>query len=133
MIHNHPYLVIKSINYSFFTVMTLWWIASFITHLMKVGNVGEYGPTKTHLLLMVTTFPAGVGVFIYPVVEAIWGELSLLKVVGYTVLSLIVGGLAGNMIFRGLFSTSIGILFINPLAMLCSLAGTAILVMQYLP
>ena len=36
---------------------------------------------------MVTTLPAGVGVFIYPIVEAVWGELSLLKVIGYTVLS----------------------------------------------
>ena len=57
---------------------------------------------------MVTTLPAGVGVFIYPIVEAVWGELSLLKVIGYTVLSLIVGGLVGNMIVRGLFSTSRG-------------------------
>ena len=49
------------------------------------------------------------------------GELSLLKVIGYTVLSLIVGGLVGNMIVRGLFSTSIGILLINPLAILSAL------------
>jgi hypothetical protein len=76
--------------------------------MMKVGNIREYGPTKSHLLLMVTTLPAGVGVFIYPIVEVVWGELSLLKVIGYTVLSLIVGGLVGNMIVRGLFSTSIG-------------------------
>lgn len=118
---------------NFLMVMILWWIASFITHLMKVGNVREYGPTKAHLLLMVTTFPAGVGVFIYPVVEAVWGELSLLKVVGYTVLSLIVGGLVGNIIVRGLLSTSTGVLFINPLAMLFSLTGIAILIVQYLP
>ena len=70
---------------------------------------------------MVTTLPAGVGVFIYPIVEAVWGELSLLKVIGYTVLSLIVGGLVGNMIVRGLFSTSIGILLINPLEILFAL------------
>lgn len=133
MIHNHPTWVIKSMFYTFLMVMTLWWITSFITHLMKVGNIREYSHTKTHLLLMITTFPAGVGVFIYPVVEAVWGELSLLKVVGYTVLSLIVGGIVGNMIVRGLFSTSIGILFINPLAMLFSLAGIAILALHYLP
>ena len=61
--------------------------------MMKVGNIREYGPTKTHLLLMVTTLPAGVGVFIYPIVEAVWGELSLLKVIGYTVLSSLSEGL----------------------------------------
>ena len=118
---------------NFLMIMILWWISSFITHMMKVGNIREYGPTKTHLLLMVTTLPAGVGVFIYPIVEAVWGELSLLKVIGYTVLSLIVGGLVGNMIVRGLFSTSIGILLINPLAILFSIAGIAFLIVQYLP
>ena len=118
---------------NFLMIMILWWISSFITHMMKVGNIREYGPTKTHLLLMVTTLPAGVGVFIYPIVEAVWGELSLLKVIGYTVLSLIVGGLVGNMIVRGLFSTSIGILLINPLAMICSIAGLIVLAIQHLP
>jgi len=37
---------------------------------------------KSHLFLVVTTFPAAIGVFIYPVTEAVWGELSLLKIVG---------------------------------------------------
>lgn len=98
---------------------------------MKVGNAREYGITKGHLLLMITTLPAGVGVFIYPIVEAVWGELPLLKILGYTILSLIVGGIVGNMIVRGLFSTSLGVLLINPLAMLFSLTGIAILVLYY--
>ncbi|ELI8130076.1 TPA: hypothetical protein ACPZRS_004556 [Yersinia enterocolitica] len=114
-------------------VMTLWWIASFITHLMKVGNVREYGPTKSHLFLMVATLPAGIGVFIYPIVEVIWGDLSLLKVVGYTFLSLAFGGLLGNIIVRGLSATTFGILLVNPLAMICSIAGLIVLVIQYLP
>ena len=118
---------------NFLMIMTLWWISSFITHMMKVGNIREYGPTKTHLLLMVTTLPAGVGVFIYPIVEAVWGELSLLKVIGYTVLSLIVGGLVGNMIVRGLSATTFGILLVNPLAMICSIAGLIVLAIQHLP
>lgn len=120
-------------TYSFFVVMTLWWVASFITHLMKVGSLSEYGPSKGHLILMVTTFPAGVGIFIYPAVEAIWGELSLLKVVGYTVLSLVVGGLVGNMLVRGLSATTFGILIVNPLAMICSITGLIVLAVQYLP
>ncbi len=76
----------------FLLIMTLWWASSFITHLMKVGSTREYGATKSHLLLMITTLPAGVGVFIYPIAEAVWGELPLLKIVGYTALSLIIGG-----------------------------------------
>jgi hypothetical protein len=80
---------------------------------MKVGSTREYGATKSHLLLMITTLPAGVGVFIYPIAEAVWGELPLLKIVGYTALSLIIG-VVGNIVVRGLFSTSLGILFINP-------------------
>lgn len=118
---------------NFLIIMILWWISSFITHLMKVGNVSEYGPSKGHLLLIVTTFPAGVGVFIYPVVEAIWGELSLLTVVGYTVLSLVVGGLVGNMLVRGLSATTLGILIVNPLAMICSIVGLIVLAVGYLP
>jgi hypothetical protein len=46
---------------------------------MKIGSTREYGATKSHLLLMITTLPAGVGVFIYPIAEAVWGELPLLK------------------------------------------------------
>lgn len=118
---------------NFLIIMLLWWVSSFITHLMKVGNVSEYGPSKGHLLLMITTFPAGVGVFIYPVVEVIWGELSLLAVVGYTVLSLVIGGLVGNMIVRGLSKTTLGILIVNPLAMICSIAGLVALAAQHLP
>jgi len=118
---------------NFLLIMTLWWIVSFITHLMKVGNSREYGPTKSHLFLVVTTFPAAIGVFIYPVTEAVWGELSLLKIVGYTVLSLLIGGAVGNMVVRGLLSTSLGVLFINPIAMLLSLTGVAILIMEYIP
>ena len=110
--------------------------------MMKVGNVREYGPTKSHLLLMVTTLPAGVGVFIYPIVEVIWGDLSLLKVAGYTFLSLIVGGLLANIIVggllaniivRGLSATTFGILLVNPLAMICSIAGLIVLAIQHLP
>ncbi|HGF0631894.1 TPA: hypothetical protein ACF7XN_005503 [Klebsiella pneumoniae] len=100
---------------------------------MKVGSTREYGATKSHLLLMITTLPAGVGVFIYPIAEAVWGELPLLKIVGYTALSLIIGGVVGNIVVRGLFSTSLGILFINPLAMIFSLTGIAFLIVQYLP
>lgn len=111
----------------FLLIMTLWWVSSFITHLMKADNTREYGATKGHLLLVITTLPSGVGVFIYPIVEAVWGELPLLKILGCTVLSLIVGGIVGNIIVRGLFSTSLGILFINPLAMLFSLSGIAVL------
>lgn len=116
---------------NFLMIMILWWTASFITHLMKVGNVREYGPTKSHLLLMITTFPAGVGVFIFPVVEAVWGEMSLLKVFGYTSVSFIAGGFVGNMIVRVLISRSIGCLFINPLAMLFSFSGIMLLIMKY--
>ena len=119
--------------YHFFIVLTLWWIASFITQLMKVGNLREYGPSKGHLVLMVTTFPATVGVFIYPIVEVIWGEMSLLKVIGYTALALIVGGIIGNIIVRGLSTTTLGMLLINPLAMICSIAGLIVLAAQYLP
>lgn len=117
----------------FLLIMTLWWASSFITHLMKIGSTREYGATKSHLLLMITTLPAGVGVFIYPIAEAVWGELPLLKVVGYTALSLMIGGVVGNIVVRGLFSTSLGILFINPLAMISSLTGIAFLIVQYLP
>ena len=46
---------------------------------------------------------------------------------------LIVGGVVGNIVVRGLFSTSLGILFINPLAMISSLTGIAFLIVQYLP
>jgi len=113
--------------------MTLWWITSFITHLMKVGNVREYGPTKGHLFLMVATLPAGIGVFIYPIAEVIWGELSLLTVVGYTFLSLVVGGLLANIIVRGLSATTFGILLVNPLAIICSIAGLTVLATQHLP
>ena len=118
---------------NFLMIMILWWISSFITHMMKVGNVREYGPTKSHLLLMVTTLPAGVGVFIYPIVEVIWGDLSLLKVAGYTFLSLIVGGLLANIIVRGLSATTFGILLVNPLAMICSIAGLIVLAIQHSP
>ncbi|EPM0379479.1 hypothetical protein WJH32_005488, partial [Klebsiella pneumoniae] len=67
------------------------------------------------------------------IAEAVWGELPLLKIVGYTALSLIIGGVVGNIVVRGLFSTSLGILFINPLAMIFSLTGIAFLIVQYLP
>ena len=120
-------------NIIFPIIMTLWWITSFITHLMKVGSIREYGPTEGHLVLIVTTLPAGIGVFIYPIVEVIWGELSLLKVVGYTALALIVGGIIGNIIVRGLSATTLGMLLINPLAMICSIAGLIVLAIQYLP
>lgn len=82
---------------------------------------------------MVATLPAGIGVFIYPVVEVIWGELSLLKVIGYTFLSLVVGGLLANIIVRGLSATTFSILLVNPLAMVCSIAGLIVLAIQYLP
>lgn len=131
MMHNHPYWIINSM--SFFTIMTLWWASSIITHQMKVGKIREYGPTQSHLILMITTLPAGVGVFIYPIVEAIWGDTSLLKILGETVLSLIVGVIAGNIITRGLSSTWVGILLINPLAACFSLIGIAALVIKHLP
>ncbi|WP_218830755.1 hypothetical protein, partial [Klebsiella pneumoniae] len=68
-----------------------------------------------------------------PIVEVIWGDLSLLKVAGYTFLSLIVGGLLANIIVRGLSATTFGILLVNPLAMICSIAGLIVLAIQHLP
>ncbi len=71
MIHNHPTRSIKSMPYAFFIVMTLWWVAVFITNLMRVGDIREYTPSKTYMFLLLTTLPSGVGVFIYPIEEAI--------------------------------------------------------------
>ncbi|WP_214293392.1 hypothetical protein, partial [Escherichia coli] len=39
MIHNHPARSIKSIAYTLFIVLTLWWTYAFITNLMRVGKI----------------------------------------------------------------------------------------------
>ena len=46
---------------------------------------------------------------------------------------LIVGGLLANIIVRGLSATTFGILLVNPLAMICSIAGLIVLAIQHLP
>ncbi len=120
-------------TYTFFIVLTLWWTAAFITNLMRVGKIREYAPSKTYIFLLLTTLPSSVGVFIYPIAEAIWGEMGLLSIFGYTVLSLITGVIIGNVIVRVLSTTELGMLFANPLAMICSITGVIVVAVQYLP
>lgn len=104
---------------------------------MRVGKIREYAPSKTYIFLLLTTLPSSVGVFIYPIAEAIWGEIGLLSIFGYTVLSLITrpltGVIIGNVIVRVLSTTELGMLFANPLAMICSITGVIVVAVQYLP
>jgi CBS domain containing-hemolysin-like protein len=61
------------------------------------------------------------------------GEIGLLSIFGYTVLSLITGVIIGNVIVRVLSTTELGMLFANPLAMICSITGVIVVAVQYLP
>jgi len=114
----------------FILISSLWWTSCVITKLMKVGVRNEYSPSVVYIILIVSILPATLGVFIYPIFEIIWGTFSILSVISYSIVSLVIGTIFGNVIFRVLYLSD-NIFFvslINPLAMILSISGLIIMI-----
>ncbi|HAJ5792501.1 TPA: hypothetical protein MIY62_26535 [Klebsiella pneumoniae] len=97
---------------------------------MHVGNQSEYTPTKTYIILLLVLGIPNIGVFAFPVVELIWGQMKIMNLIGQSLLSLFIGIVAGNLIFKKAMKSTLILLITNPLSMIMSLCGLAMLIMR---
>lgn len=114
----------------FLIISSLWWTSVTLSRFMHVGNQSEYTPTKTYIILLLVLGIPNIGVFAFPVVELIWGQMKIMNLIGQSLLSLFIGIVAGNLIFKKEMKSTLILLITNPLSMIMSLCGLAMLIMR---
>lgn len=107
----------------YFVMICAWWTSVGIAKHNRIGASGQLAP-RVAMVVMLLTFPAGIGAWAYPMYELIAGDLPWWQTMG----GVAVGLVCAAWIPRLLSSSSSGFILATPLAVILSVVGFAVLI-----